>query len=257
MACGTIACALLPLWLGSAAAMVGGAVPSEDVVGRSVVTIVGSHGTFCSGALIAPDLVLSAAHCIAPDTSYKLVLYDPRRQPQLLDIKRVATHPSFNLGGILAHRASADVALLQLSEPLLKSRTPLPVGLPNPPLAPGIRFLVAGIGVSKRGDGKSGGTVRAANLVATDHPGDLQLRLVDPATNNTREGLGACTGDSGAPVLQDQDGRAVIIGVVSWSTGALNSAGCGGLTGVTPLIRYRDWIVETATKFGSPLGKIP
>ena len=257
MTCAVVACALLPFWLGPAAAMVGGAPPGEDAVGRSVVTIVGSHGTFCSGALIAPDLVLSAAHCIAPDTTYKLVLYDQQRQPRLLDIRRVATHPQFNLGGILAHRASADVALLQLSEPLSKSRAPLPVGLPSPPLAPGNGFLVAGIGVSKRGDGKSGGTVRAANLVATDHPGDLQLRLVDPATNNTREGLGACTGDSGAPVLQDQEGRAVIVGVVSWSTGAQNSAGCGGLTGVTPLVRYRDWIAETAGKFGSPIGQIP
>ncbi len=29
------------------------------------------------------------------------------------------------------------------------------------------------------------------------------------------------------------------------------SAGCGGITGVTPLVRYRDWIVQTATKLGA------
>ena len=46
------------------------------------------------------------------------------------------------------------------------------------------------------------------------------MRLVDPATNNTRNGLGACTGDSGAPVFENQDDRNVIVGVVSWSTGA-------------------------------------
>jgi hypothetical protein len=30
--------------------------------------------------------------------------------------------------------------------------------------------------------------------------------------------------------------------------------GCGGLTGVTPLMLYRAWIVDTARKFNSPVG---
>jgi hypothetical protein len=29
--------------------------------------------------------------------------------------------------------------------------------------------------------------------------------------------------------------------------------GCGGLTGVTPLLLYRSWIVDTAHKFNSTL----
>jgi secreted trypsin-like serine protease len=233
-----------------ASAMVGGAPVTEDGVGRSVVTIIGSHGTFCSGALVAPDLVLSAAHCVMPGADYKIVLYDAQRQPQLREVRRVASHPKFNVQGILAHRASADVALLQLVEPL-RTKTPAPSGVPLEPIAGGARFIVAGIGVTRRGDGKSGGTTRAASLVATGRPGRLQIRLVDPATNNAREGLGACTGDSGAPVFEDQDGRAVIVGVVSWSTGANNAAGCGGLTGVTPLTLYRDWIAATASGWGT------
>jgi hypothetical protein len=44
-----------------------------------------------------------------------------------------------------------------------------------------------------------------------------------------------------------------VIGVVSWSTGPNLSAGCGGLTGVTPLTRYRAWIIDTARALGSPL----
>jgi secreted trypsin-like serine protease len=233
-----------------ASAMVGGAPATEDGIGRSVVTIIGSRGTFCSGALVAPDLVLSAAHCVMPGADYKIVLYDAQRQPQLREVKRVASHPQFNVQGILAHRASADVALLQLAEPL-KTKTPAPSGAPVEPIAVGARFTVAGIGVTRRGDGKSGGTIRTASLVATGQPGRLQIRLVDPATNNTREGLGACTGDSGAPVFEDQSGRAVIIGVVSWSTGANNADGCGGLTGVTPLTLHRDWIAATARAWGT------
>ena len=228
-----------------ASAIVGGAPPSTDGVGRSVVTIIGSRGTFCSGALIAPDLVLSAAHCVMPGADYRIVLYDAQRQAQLREVKRVAAHPQFSAQGIAAHRASADVALLQLAE-ALPNKVPAPLGAPREPLAAGNSFTVAGIGVTRRGDGKSGGTVRAASLIATGQPGRLQIRLVDPATNNGRDGLGACTGDSGAPVFEAQNDRAVIVGVVSWSTGANNGAGCGGLTGVTPLTLYRDWILQTA-----------
>lgn len=117
----------------------------------------------------------------------------------------------------------------------------------------GDRFVVAGYGVAVRGDGKSGGTVRAATLVATGQPGTLQIRLTDPATKGERGGLGACTGDSGAPVYREIGGALAVVGVVSWSTGPAFSDGCGGLTGVTPLTRYRAWIVEQARKMGAPL----
>jgi hypothetical protein len=40
---------------------------------------------------------------------------------------------------------------------------------------------------------------------------------------------------------------------VSWTTGPQLADGCGGLTGITPLARYRAWIVQTAGKMGSLL----
>ena len=166
-----------------AAALVGGATPAADAIGRSVVTIVGSRGNFCSGSLIAPELVLTAAHCVQP----------------------------------------------------------------------GAEFTIAGVGVTVRGDGKSAGVTRAASLLATGRPGTLQIRLVDPATEGARDGLSACTGDSGGPVFEKQPAGAVIVGVISWSTGPNNGAGCGGLTGVTPLTLYRDWILRTARQWGFAL----
>ncbi len=233
-----------------ALAIVGGAAPSTEGVGRSVVTIVGSRGNFCTGSLIAPDLVLSAAHCVGPGAIYKIVEYGVDHQPRLEDVTRVAAHPGFNMQAMLAHRATADVSLLQLKTP---KKNPSPIGTPAAPLAAGDRFTVGGVGVTIRGDGKSGGTVRTADLIATGQPGTLQIRLVDPSGVGVRAGLGACTGDSGGPVFEDQQGKAVIVGVVSWSTGPNGASGCGGLTGVTPLTLYRDWIAKTAQQWGSTL----
>jgi len=152
---------------------------------------------------------------------------------------------------VLRHRVTADVALIKLAAPL--KVVPALLAPAGGSVAAGDRFVVAGYGVAAHGDGKTGGTVRAATLVATGQPGSLQIRLADPATKGERAGLGACTGDSGAPVYRDVGGALAVIGVVSWSTGPALSEGCGGLTGVTPLARYRAWMVEQAGKMGSPL----
>jgi secreted trypsin-like serine protease len=232
-------------------AMVGGAAPAGEYA-RAAVMIVGSRGNSCTGTLIARDLVLTAAHCVPPGSDYKLVQFDAARQPSLRDISRVERHPQFSQQTFDNHRATADVALIKLASPV---QNPAQASLFSGTfaVAPGDRFAIAGYGLTERGNGKSGGTLRAANLVATGKPGNLQIRLVDPAAKGERAGLGACTGDSGAPVFQDKDGRFAIIGVISWSTGPNNTEGCGGLTGVTPLSLYRNWIVDTAKKLGSPL----
>jgi hypothetical protein len=235
-----------------ALAIVGGAAPSSDGIGRSVVTIVGSRGNVCTGSLIAPTLVLTVAHCVQPGAEYKMLEYDARQKPELRDVRSVAIHPGFSLETMLAHRATADVALLWLQNPA-KGKTPSTLGAPSIPLLPGAKFTIAGVGVAVRGDGKSSGVIRVANLIATGKPGTLQIRLVDPDGQGTRSGLGACTGDSGAPVFEDQQGTPVIVGVVSWSTGPNGNAGCGGLTGVTPLTLYRDWILTTARQWGFAL----
>ena len=232
-------------------AMVGGAPLAGEEAGRAVIMLTGSRGTFCSGVALARDLVLTAAHCVLPGADYKLLEFDTARQPVLKELATIARHPGFDVNAVLRHRVTADVALVKLGAPLTVRPARLaPEGVL---VSAGDRFDVAGYGVAIRGDGKSGGIVRAATLVATGQPGTLQIRLADAASNGERAGLGACTGDSGAPVYREIGGALAVIGVVSWSTGPSLSDGCGGLTGVTPLMRYRVWIVEQALKMGSVL----
>jgi hypothetical protein len=240
-----------------AAAMVGGAAPAANGVGRSVVMVLGSYGTACTATAIARDLLLTAAHCVQPGADYKLVDREPgqdsEHMPALKDVARIERDPQFDLKRLFAHLATADVALIKLPEPLPSRIPAAPIGGASEAVAVGDTLVVAGYGVTVRGDGRTGGTVRAATLTVTGQPGPLQIRLFDPNTKGESPGLGACAGDSGAPALRVINGTFSIIGVVSWSTGPKLSAGCGGLTGITPLVRYRAWIVDTARALGSPL----
>jgi len=205
--------------------------------------IVGSGGTFCTGSAIARDVVLTAAHCVMPGSDYKVIEFNSAREPYFIDVHTVVRHPKFSLPELLRHRATADVAVLKTAAPLPQSVSPVVLG-EGPAPKPGDEYTIRGYGVAVRGDGKTGGTLRSARLAATGKPGNLQIRLVDVTTGGNRPGLGACTGDSGAPVYRET----MLVAVVSWSTAPRLEQGCGGLTGVTPLALYRSWIVTTASK---------
>jgi secreted trypsin-like serine protease len=237
--------------LPAATALVGGAPAVQGP--HAAVMIVGSRGNSCTGIAVARDLVLTAAHCVPPGAEYKLVAFDAQRQPSLRDTQSIARHPQFSQKTFDAHRATADVALIKVAN--ATAGPPAAIHGERLKIASGDRLTVQGYGLTRGGDGKSGGTLRSATLTVTGQPGNLQIRLMDGSTRNERPGLGACTGDSGAPVFREIGGRMMVVGVVSWSTAAGNEAGCGGLSGVTPLSLYYPWIVETAKKLGSPLGQ--
>jgi secreted trypsin-like serine protease len=235
------------------AAMVGGAQPATDAAGRSVVMLDGSGGTVCTATAIGRDLLLTAAHCVQPGSQYKLLDNPASREAKLKDIARIERHPQFDLKKLFAHLATADVALVKLADPLPARIPTALLGTGSGTVAVGDAFVVSGYGVTVRGAEKLDGVVRAATLVATGQPGTLQIRLFDPRTKGDSAGLGACTGDSGAPAFRQENGSLAIVGVVSWSTGPKLTAGCGGLTGITPTVLYRSWVVATARALASPL----
>jgi hypothetical protein len=215
--------------------------------------ILGSAGTACTATAVGRDLLLTAAHCVQSGADYKLLGSEPGQPPVLKTIVRIERHPQFDIKRLFNHLATADVALVKLAETLPSRISRALITGGNETIAVGDSLVVAGYGVTVRGDGRTGGTARAATLVVTGQPGPLQIRLFDPANKGLSAGLGACAGDSGAPAFRTSGAGPAIMGVVSWSTGPNLTTGCGGLTGITPLARYRGWIVDTARRLGTPL----
>jgi secreted trypsin-like serine protease len=242
-----LAAVIVAVTCAPALAITGNAPPATGWAARPIVMLEDSNGDLCTATALARDLVLTAAHCVTRKLRYVVKAY---QDGVTTPVRAITTHPRFDLASYAASRATADVALVKLDAPLPDIVVPAALAAPRR-VAAGETLTIAGFGVTLAGTARGLGVPRMARLTVTGKPGSLQVRLVDLATRNVTNGLGGCTGDSGAPAF-DGDGP-LVIGIVSWSTGPQNNEGCGGLTGVTPLLLYRDWIVETAKKFNSPV----
>jgi len=234
-----------------AAGLVGGARPADETLTRHVVMVVGGQRTGCTGTAIAQNLILTAAHCVAPDERYGVFEAGASRRSRPNSVASIERHPLFDLETAFAGRETADVALLKLAEPLTRRMTPAPFAT-REYFPIGERFIVAGYGITEQAAGGYG-TLRAATLMVVRHTASGALRLADPTTRGEMAGLGACNGDSGGPVLDESSGRLALVGVVSWATDPRRGAGCGGLTGVVPLPHFRDWLIEASMKLGRPV----
>lgn len=228
-------------------AVTGNAPPADGYAARAIVMLTDPRGDLCTGTALTRDLVLTAAHCVAGSHDYQIKTF---QTGQTISVRGIALHPRFDLASYAASRATADVALVKLAAPLGDLVQPAKLA-PMRRVAAGENLIIAGFGVTAANTDRGLGLPRMAKLSVTGKPGSLQIRLFDLATRDLRAGLGACTGDSGAPVFEPKS--EAVIGIVSWSTAPGDETGCGGLTGVTPLLLYQKWIVETARKFGSPI----
>src|SRR5215210_657022 len=224
----------------------GTVVHNPNGIRQSVVRVESSRGELCSGTLIAPDLVLTAAHCVTQRAAYRVVAVDSAFRQRAVMATAAALHPAFVPGTTPRTQPGVDLALLKLRQPLgtdfapLDPRAAAPVGAGQP-------VELAGFGSTAEDARGSARVLRRTQLVTL---GTLQvanrvLVVADQQRLAATSGAGACRGDSGGPILQG--GR--LVGVVSWSSGALRSrvrTACGGFTAVTPLAEHAPWIAARA-----------
>jgi hypothetical protein len=254
-----LALAVSTLFAQPASAVLQGS-PSRDPNGlrRSVVSIENSLGELCSGVIVGPDLVLTAAHCVTDRAAYRVGALNRAFRPQRFNVAALAIHPTFVPGTTPRTQPGIDLAIVKLDRPLGPEFLPLDPSLAGR-IDVGDNVTIAGFGVLDERARRTARTLRQTNLVSLG-PIEVANRVLIVADRNRlaeTTGAGACRGDSGGPILAATSAGYRLYGITSWSSGALRSSrpsACGGLTAVTPIAEHLGWIASSMRSLASANG---
>ena len=248
--------------------IVGGEVDESHTASMVFVFEIGDKGvSLCSGTLIAPNVLLTAQHCVTVDPPSQVrcghTSFNGPRAPKNFkyvstdtDIRSdtgLSSSPEYSVGidEVVVPEGKRDgcgddIAMLILSEPVPSSQAePLEPRI-DEHLSEGGTFTAVGHG--RDGDKDDTAGVRRSRGMRTVEfrcGGDYCKPTVDGNRVAAGKGefvasVGICHGDSGGGALHD--GRVWGVGVRSMGGGA-----CGQPI-YTALVPWRDWIVETAAR---------
>lgn len=227
LACAACAACAGPAVVDEASApIVGGAPDTGDPAIVMLVSYPPDQSTFdaCTASLVAPKVLLTAAHCLDPQKhpGFSFGVFSgldatafstaPQLVPHLTPVAEVHMHPEYDPKPPF----HADIGVALLADPL--AATPLPMNrAPLDTKLVGGPARIVGYGQIKYGEfhaEKREAATVVASLGADDTViiGDLTHR--------------SCVGDSGGPALVTIDGVETIVGVDSYAetTGCLEPA---------------------------------
>ncbi len=190
----------------------------------AVGALMGWGEAFCTGALIAPRVVLTAAHCLdegLPDSVY-FGEAPGHGDGTEVPVRDAASHPQWAQGDWY------DIGLVFLESD--GPAAPLPVSRASAETLVGAEITYVGFG-DTQGTGGDGRKKQAIARV-TDLVDDWME--AEPVTGS------ACFGDSGGPVLHDGDLGWEIVGVVSFGY----TEDCMDPGGNTRTDLYVDWLEQ-------------
>ncbi len=200
----------------------------------------GDREGFCTGIVLGPRAVLTAAHCLRSTRDMAVVYRDAANKPVLIAVAAAVSHPLYRPNAIAERQVSIDLALIETETPLDPRFPPARLAEGEGP-AVGDETILAGYGVAREGVPSSGGILLSARLKVRAPLSRILLWAEDGAA------AGACGGDSGAPLFLD-DGETVAA-IVAWTSGAERGKRCGGLTQGPLIAPQRDWIAATLARW--------
>lgn len=243
-----------PMGAGDSPGVVGGEAPKASISGWSSTVKVRRFGRMhCTGTLIGPRLVLTAAHCLRNSVSNDFEIVFPSAPGRTRLVVAHKVHPEYRRkiyreGDLGRNGGASDLALM-----LLDMNAPPSAQiaqLPAQPLSAG-QFVLRIYGYGRTSMNQDDGDI----LRTVEVLGKVAEGSRDKISIDQRQGKGLCHGDSGGPLFIYEKDKAILVGITSgadrWQTdnGKLVGDSCKYFGTATEVGTYVSWILRTAAEF--------